>query len=161
MPVFWCLLSSYRPPAMHVSRYTFSNVVIICICACPQVCQCNDNYAGYDCSRCKFGHYGDDCSQSQILPRPPIASYTDEDWEEFIEILRMLLTHDSGYVVILEESYPGDSDLPMSNITLYKLYVWLHHYASRDTAVKAGKPNTYTKVFNNIFYISQHIIAAI
>ena len=104
-----------------------------------QSCQCNGNYAGYDCSRCKFGHYGEDCSQSQVLPRLSIASYTDEDWEEFIDILRMLLTHDSGYVVILEESYPGNSDLVTSNITLYKLYVWLHHYASRDTAVMAGK----------------------
>ena len=159
MPVFWCLLSSYRPAAMHacVHRYTFSNVVIICICACPKVCQCNANYAGYDCSRCKFGHYGDDCSQSQILPQPPIASYTDEDWEEFIDILHMLLTHDSGYVVILEESHPGESDLPMSNITLYKLYVWLHHYASRDTAVKAGKPNMPNHLII-YYYICQHNI---
>ena len=98
-----------------------------------QVCQCNGNYAGYDCSRCKFGHYGDDCSQSQVLPRRPIASYTDEEWVEFIEILQMLRTHDSNYTVFLEESVPGNSSLLASNVTLYKLYVWLHHSAARDS----------------------------
>ena len=56
----------------------------------------------------------------------------------------MLLTRDSGYVVILEESYPGDSDLLMSNITLYKLYVWLHHYASKDTSLLEGKAHVAT-----------------
>jgi len=98
-----------------------------------QVCQCNGNFAGYDCNRCKFGYYGDDCSQLQILPRRPIASYTDEEWEEFIEIIRLLHSHDSGYTVILEEIFPGDPSVLRSNITLYKLYVWIHHYASKDT----------------------------
>ena len=101
---------------------------------CTQVCRCNGNYSGYDCSRCKFGHYGPDCSQSQVFPRRPIASYTDEEWEELIEIIQLLRSHDSGYTVILEESFPGDSSLLMTNITLYKLYVWLHHYAAKDSA---------------------------
>ena len=98
------------------------------------MCQCNGNYLGYDCSRCKFGHYGPDCSQSDVLPRRPLASYTNQEWEELIEIIQMLHSHDSGYTVILEESFPGNSNLLMTNITLYKLYVWIHHYASRDTA---------------------------
>ena len=102
------------------------------------MCHCNGNYSGYDCSKCKFGHYGPNCSQSQVLLRRPIASYSDTEWEELIEILRMLPTHDSGYVVVLEESYPGESNLSMTNITLYRLYVWLHYYASRDTPFMAG-----------------------
>ena len=60
------------------------------------------------------------------------------EWEEFIEIIQLLHTHDSGYAVILEETLPGDSSVLRSNITLYNLYVWLHHYASKDTA-KLGK----------------------
>ena len=110
-----------------------------------QVCQCNGNYAGYDCSRCKFGYYGDDCSQSQVLPRRPVASYTDDEWEEFIEIIQLLHSHDSGYTVILEEARPGNSSLLMSNITLYKLYVWIHHYAAKDTA-EAGKIHSYNSM---------------
>ena len=112
-----------------------------------QGCQCNDNYAGYDCSRCKFGYYGDNCSQSQVLPRQPIAFYTDEDWEEFIDILKMLRSHDSGYTVFLEESTPGNSSLSSSNITLYKLYVWLHHSSARD-AFSPGKLYNPTTIFS-------------
>lgn len=33
-----------------------------------QICQCTGNYGGYDCSRCKFGYYGENCSQFQVLP---------------------------------------------------------------------------------------------
>ena len=103
-----------------------------------QVCRCNGNYSGYDCSRCKFGHYGPDCSQSQVLPRQPIASYNDEEWKEFIEIIQMLRTHDSDYTVVLEETTPGNSGLVTSNITLYKVYVWLHHFAAKDS-ISPGK----------------------
>ena len=104
-----------------------------------QVCQCNGNYSGYDCSRCKFGHYGPNCSQSQVLPRQPIASYTDQDWEDFINILQLLRTRDSGYTIVLEESTPGNSNVPMTNITFYNMYVWVHHSAARD-ASNSGEP---------------------
>ena len=97
-----------------------------------QVCQCNGNYSGYDCSRCKFGHYGPNCTQSQVLPRRPVASYTNQDWQEFIDILQMLRTRNSGYTAILEESLPGNSNLSMTSVTLYTLYVWLHHSAAKD-----------------------------
>ena len=74
----------------------------------------------------------------QVLPRRPIASYTDEEWEELIEIIQMLRTHNSDYTVILEEATPGNSSLVTSNITLYKFYVWLHHFAAKDS-VSPGK----------------------
>ena len=105
------------------------------------MCQCEGDYSGYDCSRCTFGHYGPNCSQSQDLPRRPLASYTDDDWEDFIEIIQLMRSYDSGYVVILEESLPGSSSWLMRNITLYNLYVWLHQYASKDTVV-VGPGNT-------------------
>ena len=28
-----------------------------------RACSCTGNYWGYDCSRCKYGYYGEDCSQ--------------------------------------------------------------------------------------------------
>jgi len=48
-------------------------------------------------------------------------------------MIQLLHSYDSGYTIILEESLPGNSSLSMTNITLYKLYVWLHHYASKET----------------------------
>ena len=100
-----------------------------------QVCQCNGNYGGYDCGRCAYGYYGADCSQKQVLPRRPIHEYTDEDWNEFIQIVQMSKTYPSDYVVILEESRPGTSNVTVSNISLYNLFVWLHHFASKDSGV--------------------------
>ncbi|XP_065911296.1 tyrosinase-like [Dysidea avara] len=99
-----------------------------------KVCKCNGNYAGYDCSRCKFGHYGPDCSESQVLPRRPLATYTDSDWAEFIDTIVQSRSFDSGYVAVLEEAVPGTTNLRMSNVSLYNLFVWLHHFASKDSA---------------------------
>ena len=39
---------------------------------------------------------------------------------------------DSGYKVVLEERVPGTADLTMSNISLYDLMIWMHHYVSKD-----------------------------
>ena len=120
---------------MQCSYIAASHIVntMLVLFSHTEVCQCNGNYYGYDCSRCKFGYYGPNCSQSQVLPRRPIASYTDQDWQEFIDIIQLLRTRDSGYTAILEESLPGKTKLKMSSLTLYNLYVWIHHYAARDT----------------------------
>lgn len=98
-----------------------------------QGCRCTDNYQGYDCSRCKFGFFGDDCSQSQVLPRRPLRDFTEDDWTEYIDILRKTRDYDSGYVVVLEESVPGNASLVTSAVSLYGLYIWRHHYSAKDS----------------------------
>ena len=97
-----------------------------------RACQCNGNFGGYDCSRCKFGYYGEDCSQFQVLPRRSIHEFSDEDWNEFNEILQVAKTYPSEYMVILEEQKPGTVNLSMTNVSLYDLYTWVHHYAAKD-----------------------------
>ena len=67
-----------------------------------QIRQCNGNYGGYDCSRCKFGYYGENCGQFQVLPRRPLRDYTDEEWTELNSILHLTKTHESDYVIILD-----------------------------------------------------------
>ncbi|XP_065896090.1 tyrosinase-like [Dysidea avara] len=98
-----------------------------------RICKCNGNYSGYGCNRCKFGHYGPDCSQSHVLPRRPIANYTDSDWADFIDTIVQSRSFDSGYMVVLEEAAPGTTNLSMTNISLYNFYVWMHHYAAKDS----------------------------
>lgn len=97
-----------------------------------QVCECTDNYLGFDCSRCTFNHYGPNCSQMEVLPRPQLVTYTDKDWKKLFNILHMLRRTDSGYKVILEDTYPGNTSLNMANITVHDLFVWIHHYAAGD-----------------------------
>ena len=98
-----------------------------------QACQCTGNYGGYDCGRCTYGYYGPNCNQKQVLPRRPIHDYTEEDWKEFIKIIQMSKLYQSDYVVVLDESRPGTSSITVSNITLYNLFIWLHHFASKDS----------------------------
>ena len=98
-----------------------------------RACQCSGNYAGYDCSRCRFGYYGADCGVKQVLPRKPVRDFTDEEWEDFKDIIRLTRSHDSGYMVVLKESRPGNSDLMMSSVSLYNLMTWMHHYVAKDS----------------------------
>ena len=36
-------------------------------------------------------------------------------------------------MVVLEEAVPGTTNLSMTNISLYNLFVWMHHYAAKDS----------------------------
>ena len=80
-----------------------------------------------------FGHYGPDCSQSKALLLQSLATYTDSDWTAYIDTILQSRSFDSGYMVVLEEAVPGTTNLHMTNISLYNLFVWLHHYAAKDS----------------------------
>jgi hypothetical protein len=97
-----------------------------------RICKCSGNFGGYDCSRCKYGYYGPDCAARAIIPRKPVREFSEEEWREFIAIVRMTKTWETDYSVVLEERVPGTGDLAMTNISLYDLWVWLHHYAGKD-----------------------------
>ena len=96
-------------------------------------CICTENYGGYDCSACKYGYYGTTCKQTQVLPRRSIQELTDSEWREYIEILNMTRSYNSGYKVVLGQYTPGTTNIDMSDITLYDLFVWQHHFAAKDT----------------------------
>ena len=45
--------------------------------------------------RC-YGYYGRDCSSRSIIPSKPVHDFSEEEWREFIAILRMAKIQDSG-----------------------------------------------------------------
>ena len=98
-----------------------------------QGCKCNGNYGGYDCSVCKYGYYGTTCNLTQVLPRKSIQQLTEQEWREYIEILKMARTYQSDYKIVLGEYTPGTTNINMSNITLYNLFVWQHHFAAKNS----------------------------
>ena len=98
-----------------------------------QMCECNENYGGIDCTRCKLGYYGNGCTQKQVIPRREAGSFSDSDWGELSKVLRLTRDYDSGYKVVLQEELPGTENLETTNISLYGLYVWVHHYAAKDS----------------------------
>ena len=103
-----------------------------------RVCICAHNFSGYDCGRCKYGHYGVNCNSSIVVDRRPISEYSPHEWEDYVNILAQTKMHDSGYLVFLNEpqSSSDPSQLPQTNndiITLYNLFVWQHHYPAKDS----------------------------
>ena len=118
-----------------------------------RACRCTGNYWGYDCSRCKYGYYGEDCSQNQTRPRDSIQQLTDEEWCDYIQILKWTRNHPSGHVVVLNEAQPGNTDIQTQPIHLYDLFVWLHHYAAKDNE-NIGKNHILCIATNYHFIIS-------
>ena len=100
-----------------------------------RLCICAHNFSGYDCGRCKYGHYGVNCNSSKVFDRRPLSKYSPQDWKEYVTILASTKTHHSGYSVFLNEPQSPSSNpsqLPSSPIMLYDLFVWQHHYAAKD-----------------------------
>ena len=102
-----------------------------------QVCECSGNYAGVDCSRCKYGYYGDRCSMKSVNDRRPLSAFDAADWSDYKDILNMTRNHNSGYFVFKQEPARGATsfeDLSKAeSVTLYNLFVWVHHYAAKDS----------------------------
>ena len=98
-----------------------------------RVCECSENYFGVECSRCKYGHFGENCTEKKIIARKSVNDLTAEEWSDYIDVINMTRTHPSGYVVILNESVTGSpvTDL-RDDVKLYDFFAWLHHYAAKD-----------------------------
>lgn len=103
-----------------------------------RACSCMGNYAGVDCTRCKYGYYGTNCNQKQVIARQSIHDLDDEEWTDYINILKMTRTCDSGYKIVLAESPPGTSDIDMADVTLYNFFVWSHHFAAKNNECKGN-----------------------
>ena len=67
------------------------------------------------------------------LPRRNVLSLTSTEWTKYHNTLKMARTYDSGYKIIMEENPPGNTILENQRIDLYYLFIWLHHYAAKDS----------------------------
>ena len=102
-----------------------------------RACNCSKNFAGVDCSRCKYGYYGNDCDKKQVLSRNSTPNLRDKPWwVKYYGILRATRTYVSGYTIVLNEREPGTTDLMTTTVSLYDLFVWLHHFAAKNSECK-------------------------
>ena len=101
-----------------------------------QVCNCVGNFAGYDCTRCKYGYYGDQCDMKYSGIRKSISQFTSSEWNEYTDILNNTRTYNSSYFVFTEEPTTDTTSFTTlnkaENVSLYKLFVWQHHYVAKD-----------------------------
>ena len=72
---------------------------------------------------------------SSIRERKPISQLSDQEWTDYINILKMTRTNNSGYFVFAEEQSAGNSrpSTLIENVPLYNLFVWQHHYVAKDS----------------------------
>ena len=66
-------------------------------------------------------------------PRRDLLDLTDAEWTKYHDALKMARRDSSGYKIILEEAPPGTPNLACEDISLYSLFIWLHHYAAKDS----------------------------
>ena len=96
------------------------------------ICQCKGNYGGYDCSECKFGYKGQNCTTNTMRFRKSITA-ADFNWTEYhSQLNRAKQQNQTRYKV-----YTGGNITDESNykeVSVYHLFVWLHHHATRTVA---------------------------
>jgi len=106
-----------------------------------KVCRCQGNFAGYDCSKCEYGYYGNECNQKKIQIRRNFVKLTTEDKHRYMRYINMSKFFQSDYVVtstpyqVIDQTVKDGKD-PSSlfhNVSNYDLFTWMHYYAARDT----------------------------
>ena len=105
------------------------------------VCKCKGNYAGYDCNRCKYGYYGENCMMKSSGERKSISQFTDDEWTKYKNIINMTRNHNTEYFIFTQEPANAQSTPTVEfeslsreeNVELYKLFVWQHHYVAKDS----------------------------
>ena len=103
------------------------------------VCKCEGKYGDYNCGGCAYG-YIENSESGCVLdfrPRRSITSLSNEEWEEYLKLLNLSKHTDSSrYVVMTGNQETGEQ--VTSKITTYNLFIWLHHYATKDHIYNYG-----------------------
>ena len=112
-------------------------------------CKCRGNFAGYDCSKCEYGYYGNECNQKKVLIRKNFAKLSSEEQDRFMMYMNMTRYVESDYLVstaIYQEiddtiNNGGDPTRLFTIVSIHDLFVWLHYYAAnRNTALSDKTP---------------------
>lgn len=107
-------------------------------------CTCTGNFGGYDCGDCKFGYTGTNCDEKKNRERKSLKVLTDDEWKEYRGTLDAAKNMESTRYMVVTESYRemGTSremalENALKNITVYDLFIWLHHFAAKDNESKS------------------------
>ena len=87
--------SHYKPFQVKDDRHDWPNALY------NKTCKCQSNFAGYDCSKCEFGYYGNSCTQKKILTRKNFAKLSGQEKDRYMRYINMSRYFVSDYVVTL------------------------------------------------------------
>ncbi|MGH0144985.1 UNVERIFIED_CONTAM: hypothetical protein FKN15_031144 [Acipenser sinensis] len=92
-----------------------------------RTCQCNENFSGYNCGRCKHGYGGVNCDQLLVAVRRNIMELSEDEKRRFVNALdRAKRTVQPDYVIASRrypEIFGPDGNTPQfENISIYNFF---------------------------------------
>ena len=105
-----------------------------------RACSCKGNFGGYDCSKCKFGYRGVNCTEKKTLTRKNFLTLSAEEKDRYMRYINESKYTTSDYVVttkfydeISEAVKAGDDRSRLfHNISHFDLFTWMHYYSARE-----------------------------
>ena len=108
------------------------------------VCKCTGNWAGYDCSRCKRGYGGADCTvKLDPVVRRNFLDLSASEKSRIIEILNMSKYIESDFTVPIDENLIGTDSFKA--LSLYDVFATFHYYTIRDDALRKKVEEEYSE----------------
>eukprot|EP00117_Sycon_ciliatum_P003290 scpid75028/ scgid1154/ Tyrosinase; Monophenol monooxygenase len=143
------VLAYLKNPVSEPSRYPWPNRVF------TQICECEGNWAGYDCTECKFGYVKTADESVCVKRKTPLVRRNymtlNDDERDYVKQtiadMNDRSKSPSRYgVLISEENFSKSSHL-QSNLTAedfkfgisaYEFLTWIHYYTAKDSGVPSG-----------------------
>ena len=95
-----------------------------------RICQCDDNFSGYDCSRCKPGLTGDDCQQVKApVVRKNFLDLNPNEQKVILEAFVKAKYNMSNFTVPIVEKPQNESSF--KQLSLYDVFATFHYYSVR------------------------------
>uniref|UniRef100_A0A3B4AUP5 5,6-dihydroxyindole-2-carboxylic acid oxidase n=1 Tax=Periophthalmus magnuspinnatus TaxID=409849 RepID=A0A3B4AUP5_9GOBI len=109
-----------------------------------RTCQCNGNFSGYNCGRCRHGLTGPNCDQRVSVVRRNIMQMSATEKQDFVNALDQAKRTVHPDLVICtrryQEVFGPDGNTPQfENITIYNYFVWTHYYSVSKTYLGPGQ----------------------
>ncbi|XP_078512437.1 tyrosinase-like [Lissotriton helveticus] len=95
------------------------------------VCVCNGNYGDFDCGRCKFGLYGDKCTEKKKpIIRRDIRELSRQERLTFFSYLSLAkLKTSARYKILITGNRYDRNTFRFVEATVYDVFAWMHFYS--------------------------------
>ncbi|MEE6467596.1 hypothetical protein FKM82_007326 [Ascaphus truei] len=104
-----------------------------------KTCECNGNYAGFDCGDCKFGYHGEKCERKNTVVRREIRELSLPDRKSFFSSLALAKTTKSKDFVVLTTGDRHHRDTyRFVDASIFDVFAWIHYYSTKPIMTKSS-----------------------